>query len=121
MGLAQNLRREREAKGWSQAKLAKQAGVSQQLISQIERGIPGSTKALPQLAFALQISVFVLEPDFGAIGEPDAGREELMAIYDRLAVLPGWQEYLVEQGRQLEARVLRQQETTPPKEAGGKR
>jgi transcriptional regulator with XRE-family HTH domain len=115
MGLAANLKRHRTDAGLSQKRLADKAGVSQQLISQIENDVPASTKALPQLAHALGISVFDLDPDFGAIGEPDAAREELMSLYDRLGVLPGWQDYLLEQARQLEARVLGQEAPLPPK------
>lgn len=66
MSIADNLKRRREAAGLSQPQLAAKAGVSQQLISQIERGENLTTKKLPQIARALGARVEDLDPDYGA-------------------------------------------------------
>jgi transcriptional regulator with XRE-family HTH domain len=121
MGIPENLKRLREAAGLSQNELADKAGLSQQLVSQLERGVNRTTRTLPQLAHALGVTIYEIDPDFGAGGKPDAAREELMSVYDRLGVLPGWQEYLLQQARQLEAHVRGQADPQPPKAAGGKR
>lgn len=57
MGIADNLRRLREREKLSQAALAKKAGVSQQLISQLERGENLTTKNLPQIIKALNATI----------------------------------------------------------------
>lgn len=62
--LAENLKRIREDKGWSQVKLAQASGVSQQLISQIENGKNTKTKELPELAKALHVTVAELDENF---------------------------------------------------------
>lgn len=64
MTLAENLKRIRKAADLSQERLAEMAGCSQQLISQIERGINETTKDLPQIAKALGVSVYELDPHF---------------------------------------------------------
>lgn len=57
MNLADRLRAARLRKGWSQAKLAEESGVSQQLISKLERGEAQATKEGPALAGALGMSL----------------------------------------------------------------
>lgn len=64
MTIADNLRRLRTAAGLSQAGLAAKSGVSQQLISQIERGVNLSTKALPALAVAIGCGVADIDPTY---------------------------------------------------------
>ena len=64
MGIGSNLKRLRAAKGWSQAQLAQASGVSQQLISQIERDVNQSTKELPALAIALGVRPPDIDPAF---------------------------------------------------------
>jgi transcriptional regulator with XRE-family HTH domain len=64
MNVAANLRRYREEAGLSQVELADLAGVSQQLVSQIERGKNVSTKYLPQIAGALRKTVGELDPSY---------------------------------------------------------
>ena len=60
----------RTAKGMSQPQLARAAGVSQQLISQIEKGRNISSKALPALASALGCSIWDIDPRFIDVVEP---------------------------------------------------
>lgn len=64
MSIAKNLTKLRSAAGLSQAQLASVSGVSQQLISQIERGINLTTKHLPKLANALGVSVGAIDPEY---------------------------------------------------------
>lgn len=78
--LSENLKRIRESKGLSQAKLARTSGVSQQLISQIERGVNTTTKELPKLASALQVSVSDLDEHFEPV-TANAEEEDILARY----------------------------------------
>ncbi|MFG1417206.1 helix-turn-helix transcriptional regulator [Xanthobacter sp. V0B-10] len=64
MTLAENLKRLREEMKLSQPKLAKAAGVSQQLISRLENGKDLTTKKLPNLARALGVTVTDLDPTY---------------------------------------------------------
>jgi|SRR5579871_2773039 len=65
MALKENLLRLRKAAKLSQRELADKAGVSQQLISQIETdGAIGRTKFLPELASALGVEIAELDPAF---------------------------------------------------------
>lgn len=61
MSVAENLKRIRKLKKMPQVALARAAGVSQQLISQLERGENSSTKELPAIAFALGVSVHEID------------------------------------------------------------
>jgi transcriptional regulator with XRE-family HTH domain len=64
MTIAQNLIRLRKAVRLSQVELAERSKVSQQLISQIERGLNTSTKYLPALASALGCRVGDLDESY---------------------------------------------------------
>jgi transcriptional regulator with XRE-family HTH domain len=64
MALADNLKKIRAEKGMSQQRLAKVAGVSQQLISRLEGGKDETSKHLPKLAAALGVSVGKLDPSY---------------------------------------------------------
>lgn len=66
MTIGENLKRFRKKAGLSQADLAKLARVSQQLVSQIERGENGSTKELPAFADVLGVPVSSIDPKFQA-------------------------------------------------------
>jgi transcriptional regulator with XRE-family HTH domain len=64
--LAERLRSEREARGWSLAELADRSGVSKAMISKVERGESSPTAALlVKLSGALQLTMSALlaEPD----------------------------------------------------------
>jgi phage repressor protein C with HTH and peptisase S24 domain len=108
MSIAENLKRIREAAGLSQPQLAAKATVSQQLISQIERGVNDTTRKLPQIARALGVRVEEIDPDYAS--EPreirrvpaeeddtqhgvefveDHGRVEAAGRFERKALLPG--------------------------------
>lgn len=66
--IGENLKMLRKAKRLSQVTLAEKAGVSQQLISQIERGENQTTRELPVLAQALGVGVYEIDPAY----TPDA-------------------------------------------------
>lgn len=69
--LAQRLRAEREARGWSIATLAERSGVSRAMISRIERGEASPTAALlSRLSGAFELSLSRLL----AMAEPKADR-----------------------------------------------
>lgn len=122
MSIATNLKRLRLKAKLSQPALAKKAVVSQQLISQLERGVNDTTKYLPRIAAALGVSVDAIDPTYVAgIGSRSKVLAEIEEIYDRLKGHPEWQEYLLEQARQLESRVLGQEALEgPPRAAGPK-
>lgn len=61
MHLGHSVREAREAKGWSQADLAKRAGTSQQNIDRIERSEVVHSRALPAILIALGLSVNLVE------------------------------------------------------------
>lgn len=67
--VAENLRRLRKASGLSQVALAEKARVSQQLISQLERGENAKTLELPSLALALGVDVQDIDEDFNINSE----------------------------------------------------
>lgn len=64
MTIGKNLSKLRGKSGLSQAALAKVSGVSQQLISQIEKDKNTSTKYLPKLANALGVQVSDIDPEY---------------------------------------------------------
>lgn len=68
MSLAENVTRSRVAAGLSQGELAERAGVSQQLISQIESGKNDTTRKLPDIARVLQVPVSDLDPRLDPAG-----------------------------------------------------
>jgi transcriptional regulator with XRE-family HTH domain len=70
MPIPANLKRLRAKVDWSQARLAKESGVAQQLISQLERGINTTTKKLPDIARALGVVVSEIDENYDA---PDEG------------------------------------------------
>lgn len=69
--LGENIKRMRQQQGLTQVQLASKAGLSQQLISQLERGVNTSTTELPAIASALSCAVFDLDdsylPDVGGV------------------------------------------------------
>ena len=74
--LAAILRRRRHDRELSQAQLAARAGLSQQYVSDLERGLrPSRTAHLDQLARALDVDVIELL-GLTTTGEASAGRAE---------------------------------------------
>lgn len=71
MGIAENLKRLRKEARLSQPALARASGVSQQLISQIERGENVSTTRLPDLARALHVGPDDLDESFAGLDGQD--------------------------------------------------
>jgi|SRR5271165_2633135 len=58
------MRRLREARGWSQAQLARAARISQQTVAALESGEQRSSKRLPKIAAALDVDIGDLDPDY---------------------------------------------------------
>lgn len=52
------IRQAREARGWSQAELAKRAHTSQQTVDRIERGVVGHSRALPEVRRLLGLEIY---------------------------------------------------------------
>ena len=75
MNIGDRIRTEREARGWSQKELARRAGVTQGLISQIETGKNKDTKNLAPLALALDVNA-----DWLATGKGPKSRNEQPAV-----------------------------------------
>jgi len=61
MNLGTRIRECRKAAGWSQAKLAEESGISQQMLSKLERGVAFGTTEIVPLARALRVSPQWLE------------------------------------------------------------
>jgi transcriptional regulator with XRE-family HTH domain len=72
MDIGERVRLERRKRKWSQEKLARVARVTQGLISQIENGTNDSSRYLPALAAALEVS-----SDWLATGRGDPRRREV--------------------------------------------
>jgi transcriptional regulator with XRE-family HTH domain len=68
------LRTMREAKGWDQATLAREAGVDQSVISRLERGIQGDLRAL--LATPYPYEPATLSPELARVVADLAQLEE---------------------------------------------
>lgn len=79
MGIMENLPRIRKAKGFSQVKLAKEAGVSQQLISRLESGADQTSKKLPDLARVLGVAIHEIDENFTPEGAETAIKAPLLS------------------------------------------
>ena len=64
MPIPDNLKRLREERRLSQPRLAELAGVTQQLISQLERGENLTTRKLPQIARALGVQAHEIDENY---------------------------------------------------------
>lgn len=63
----QKVRALREARGWSQDRLAAEAGATQTTIDKIERGETRRSRFLPDIARALEIGIEEIDPGFAAV------------------------------------------------------
>lgn len=66
MSIGNRVREAREARGWSQQKLADEAGVSQTTIDKIEQGTTKRSRYLPYVAKALDLSIRDLSPELAS-------------------------------------------------------
>jgi transcriptional regulator with XRE-family HTH domain len=78
MTIAENLKRHRDEAGLSQNQLAKLAGVSQQLISQLERGANDATTKLPRIAKALGVAVEAIDPAYAVMTDAEDRRSDAL-------------------------------------------
>lgn len=69
MSVAEKIAAYRKEKGLSQKELAEESGVSQQLISQIERGVNRTTKYIPALARAHGRTLQEIDPSLSDVVE----------------------------------------------------
>lgn len=88
MTFAENVKRYRKERGWSQGQLAEKAGLSQQLISQVENGVNQSmsVEKLAALAKALDKLIVQLDPSLAPVlssEEEEIGRRVLGLSPDR--------------------------------------
>lgn len=75
--ISERLKAARSAKGWTQADLARQSGVSRQTIAQVETDRNKKPEKLMELAKALEVSPGWLQ--FGIEGLDDVSKEALQA------------------------------------------
>lgn len=85
MQIGDKIRKLREAKGLSQPQLAERAGVSQQLISNLESGKVKSSKKLPEIAAALGAAPSQIDSRYSEAGAP-AAREPAGSAFNEEVV-----------------------------------
>ncbi len=76
MKLGDRIRERRKAAGWSQAKLSTESGISQQMLSKLERGVAFGTTEIVPLARALGVSPKWLETGEGPMQGDDLTPDE---------------------------------------------
>lgn len=76
MNLGTRIRERRKAAGWSQAQLAEESGISQQMLSKLERGVASGTTEIVPLAAALKVSPKWLETGEGPMQGNDLAADE---------------------------------------------
>jgi transcriptional regulator with XRE-family HTH domain len=92
--VGQEVKRQREARGWTQAKLAVEAGMAPSAVNQIENGkrSPSAT-SLSKLAGALEVEIADLFPKVPSLQPPlplDSDLEDRMrALTERVSALIG--------------------------------
>lgn len=64
MMVGDNIKAERERRGWSQSELARKARISQPVIAELESGAQKTTKKLPAIAAAFGLSPADLDPAY---------------------------------------------------------
>jgi transcriptional regulator with XRE-family HTH domain len=89
MGIPENIKRLRVDRKMSQPELARLAGVSQQLISQLENGKNTSTKYLPKIARALGVSMGEVDPEY-----VDPGTSTIGPAFSRPGAQPPFAGYV---------------------------
>ena len=79
MSLGTRIRERRKDLGWTQAKLSEESGISQQMLSKLERGVAFGTTEIVDLARALGVSAYWLETGEGPMIE-EITQEDLQII-----------------------------------------
>lgn len=64
MGIGQRVKELREKRGWSQAALAREAGISQPVVAKLESDPNRKTKFLPEIARALGVEPGEIDPKY---------------------------------------------------------
>lgn len=91
MSIAENLVRLRTGAKLSQSALAKMAGVSQQLISQLESGDNTTTKHLPKIAGTLGVGVADLDPSYGTAPADEVRKVKIVGFVQAGEFAEAWQ------------------------------
>jgi len=63
--LADRLKEERDARGWNQPELAREAGIAQSFVGALEAGNQKSSGWLPEIAHALRVDAYWLKTGRG--------------------------------------------------------
>lgn len=74
MKMGDRIRERRKAAKWSQARLSEESGISQQMLSKLERGVAFGTTEIVQLARALNVTPRWLESGEGAMTADQYGQ-----------------------------------------------
>ena len=85
--LADRLREERDARGWSQPELARQARVAQSFIGALEAGNQKSSGWLPEIAHALGVDAYWLKTGRGQRSPGAAFSQDEQAIIEGFRLL----------------------------------
>ena len=85
MNMGDRIRERRKAAGWSQTKLADESGISQQMLSKLERGVASGTTEIVQLARALKVSPRWLESGEEPMEDLTADERRLLEGYRALS------------------------------------
>ena len=80
MSLGTRIRERRKANAWSQAKLAEESGISQQMLSKLERGVAFGTTEIVALARALEVSAKWLETGEGPMQDAPLAADERQLV-----------------------------------------
>jgi transcriptional regulator with XRE-family HTH domain len=83
------LKQAREAKGWSQARLASASGLAQSTVGNIEAGTRQARGSLPELAKALDVSYEWLANGIGEMNATQAAPQQ-SATYSTEALALAW-------------------------------
>lgn len=80
------IRERRKAVGWTQANLSAESGISQQMLSKLERGVAFGTTEIVPLARALGVAPKWLETGEGPMHGDDLAPDEreLLTVYREL-------------------------------------
>ena len=79
MTIGSRIKALRERRGWSQADLAREAGITSSVIGKLETNPDRGTRCLPQIARALGVEPGELDPDYAPRAKIVVGESRLAA------------------------------------------
>lgn len=83
MDLGETIRNARKAKGWSQARLGDEVGISQPAVRKIENGDTKSPRKLIEMASVLGIPLAQISPHLAALGVTELTTKNNFPVTDR--------------------------------------